>query len=300
MSFPRKYKRSPGRDRSGSGRGDQGEAGDAQHQEERARPPAVVRKRAEFPLGGQQIHKADGEISHHAGKDHAQQILGQERQIHAPLLDHVHRLQNGGSEHGGQGHEEGKAHSELPVQAAGHSGGDGAPRPGQAGQGGHSLGHADEQGVLQRGAPGVLMAVGHPVGQEEDHTGEKQDAADRRGVVADLLHIVLDGQYQKQGQGGHDDQQDQPPGRRRLPLTAIPGYEQGAKPQEKFSDHLPYIAPVIDEHGDQGGEVEQDVEQVIRLRHSKKVLEQGQVPGTGNGQKFSDALDDPQDGGHQI
>lgn len=144
-------------------------------------------------------------------------------------------------------------------------------------------GHADEQGVLQRGAPGVLMAVGHPVGQEEDHTGEKQDAADRRGVVADLLHIVLDGQYQKQGQGGHDDQQDQPPGRRRLPLAAVPGDEQGAGPQKELHDHLPYIVPVIDEHSNQGGEVEQDVEQVIRLRHPKEVLEQGQVPGTGNG-----------------
>ena len=144
------------------------------------------------------------------------------------------------------------------------------------------------------------MSVGHPVRQEEDRTGEQKDAADRRRIVADLLHIVLDGQHQEQRQGGYDDQQDQPPGRRRLPLAAVLGDEQGADPQEKLCDHLPYIAPIIDKHGDQSGEVEQDVEQVIRLRHPKKVLEQGQVPGTGNGQKFSDALDDPQDGGHQI
>ena len=46
--------------------------------------------------------------------------------------------------------------------------------------------------------------------------------------------------------------------------------------------------------------MEQDVEQVVRLAHSKKMLKQGQVPGAGDGQKFRDALDYAQDDDHDV
>ena len=46
--------------------------------------------------------------------------------------------------------------------------------------------------------------------------------------------------------------------------------------------------------------MEQNVEQVVRLRHAQEVLEQGQMPGAGDRQKFSDALDHAQDDGHDV
>ena len=46
--------------------------------------------------------------------------------------------------------------------------------------------------------------------------------------------------------------------------------------------------------------MEQDVKQLVGLRHSEKVLKQSQVARAGDGQKFGHALDEAQDGGHEV
>ena len=114
-----------------------------------------------------------------------------------------------------------------------------------------------------------LAALGHAVRGEEHNAGEQQDAAHRRRVVAHGLHLVLDGQHQEQGQGGHDQQQNLPPGGGGLSPAGGAG-EQIPKEAEELQDHLPDVTPVVDAHRNQGCKVEQDVEQVVRSLIPKK------------------------------
>ena len=204
---------------------------------------------------------------------------------------------NSMSQYGRQRHEEGVAHRKFPLKAHGHTGGDGAPGPGQAGDGGKALGHAHQQHVGQGGIPGSLASLVHPVGEKEDAAGDQQGTADKNGVGAKGLYLALKGQHQKQRQGAHNDQQHQPPGLGRVAPGGLAGKKRGQTP-EKLRNHLYHILKIVDAYGHQGGKVEQDVKEIVRLFHAEEVLEQGQVPGAGDGQKLSHALDKAQNGRH--
>ena len=53
--------------------------------------------------------------------------------------------------------------------------------------------------------------------------------------------------------------------------------------------------PIDDAHRDQRSEMKQHIVQLIRLLHLKKVLEQRQMSGAGDRQKFRHTLDQAQD-----
>ena len=139
----------------------------------------------------------------------------------------------------------------------------------------------------------------HLVGEKQDAARHQQGAGDENGVASQGLHLVLNGQYQKQGQGAHNNQQHHPPGLRRVAPVG-PAGEQVDEKAEKLQNHLPDVLPVDHAHRQQGGEVEQDVKQLVWFGHSEKMLKQSQVARAGDGQKFGHALDEAQDGGHEV
>ena len=120
------------------------------------------------------------------------------------------------------------------------------------------------------------MSPGHLVGEEQNTARHQQGAGDENGVAPQRLHLILDGQDQKQGQSAHNDEQHHPSGLRR-PSPAGPAGEQVSKEAEKLHNHLPNVPPVDYKHRQQGGEMEQDVKQLIRLLHAEEVLKQREV-----------------------
>ena len=161
------------------------------------------------------------------------------------------------------------------------------------------MGHAHQQHIQKGGVPGGLVSPGHLVGEKQDAARYQQSPADEHGVAAEGLHPVLDRQHQKQGQGAHDDEQHHPPGLRGVATVAPVGKQVGEE-GEKLHNHLPDVPPVDHAHRQQGGKVEQDIEQLVGLLHAEEVLEQGEVPRAGDGQKFGHALNKAQNCGHEI
>ena len=68
--------------------------------------------------------------------------------------------------------------------------------------------------------------------------------------------------HDKQGQGGHDDQQHQPPGGGRGDAGVLPAAE-GGDAQEELPDHVHDVPPVDHAHRDQRAEVEEHGEEHV-------------------------------------
>ncbi len=104
------------------------------------------------------------------------------------------------------------------------------------------------------------------------------------------------------GQSAYDNEQDHPP--QAHGLGGRPGGALAADllaHLEKLQDHALDVLPVIDEDCDQCAEMEQHVKEHARIRQAEEVLEQGQVSGTGNGQKLRQSLNQSEkDRGQKI
>ena len=109
--------------------------------------------------------------------------------------------------------------------------------------------------------------------------------------------MLLYGQDQKQGQGAHHDEQDQPPGGGDFLLRASP-VNGVADHLEKFQYHFFDVRPIGGKYRCQSAQMEQHVkEYVVSALHTQaeKILGNGQVAGAGNGQKFCNTLDKSQE-----
>ena len=74
-------------------------------------------------------------------------------------------------------------------------------------------------------------------------------------------------------------------------LPGLPG--QGAHIDEgkDFINHFLQILPVHDEDGNKGAQVQQNIKKHMPIvGHFEKVIHDGKMPRTGDGQKFSDPL----------
>lgn len=77
------------------------------------------------------------------------------------------------------------------------------------------------------------------------------------------------------------------------------GLAHGGDAPEELQDHVFDVLPIIEEDGDEGAQVQEHVEEqspALCAAQAKEVLEQGQVSGAGDGQKFRHALDEAQEG----
>ena len=136
------------------------------------------------------------------------------------------------------------------------------------------------------------MALGQPVREEQDEAGDYQRAGNHDGIGKQLVDRVLQQHHDKQRQGGNDDEHDHPPGGRRGHAGILPAHQSG-NPQEELPDHVRNVPPIDHAHRNQRAEVELDGKKHVLLfhvLHTEKGLEQGQMAGTGNGQKLRQPL----------
>ena len=143
---------------------------------------------------------------------------------------------------------------------------------------------------------GRLVTTAQAVAEIEHQSRDQQRTADEQGVVVEHLDPVLDGQNQEQRQGAEDDQEDHPPVAEpgRLPHRGFLPLDHGNELENQVDDLL----PVGDKYGNQRAEVEQDVKEqiaLLRVIQIQKMLENREMAGTGNRQKFRHALHDAQE-----
>ena len=145
------------------------------------------------------------------------------------------------------------------------------------------------------------MTSGHPVRHKQQRTGQHQGKRDKKGVLIQQLHAVLDGEHQQQRQSGHNDHQNHTAGRniRRLALGQLAQMNHA----EKLPQQLTNIPAVRKEHGHQRAQVQQHVEKHVVMLHIgqlKKMLKQRQVSRAGDGQELRDALHQTQNDGRDV
>jgi len=198
-----------------------------------------------------------------------------------------------GTQHGGDGQQEGKAHGKPPLEAHEAAGGDGHAGAGDAGDRGDSLTDAHHQHIQHRGAAGILASLTGPVAEKQQEAGDDQGGADEYHTVLQALHRVLDGQDGKQGQRTQNDQQDQAAGRGYRRRGAV--VDQITDAAEKFPHHVADVLPIGHEHRHQRTQMQQYVVEGGDLGVDvQQILGDGQMARAGDGQKFRHALDQAQ------
>ena len=77
------------------------------------------------------------------------------------------------------------------------------------------------------------------------------------------------------------------------------GLAQGGDASEELQDHVSDVRPIVDKDGNEGAQVQEHIEEqspALCAAQAEEILEQGQVSGAGDGQKFRHALDEAQEG----
>ena len=104
---------------------------------------------------------------------------------------------------------------------------------------------------------------------------------------------------QKNFKKWEDNQHDEQPRRRELAADELAGGRASAAQQyEHLANYVLYVLPVADENADQRAEVQQHVEEKMALLERvqvEQVLQHGQMPAAGYGQKLGQPLYEPEE-----
>ena len=132
--------------------------------------------------------RREGTYSDHR---HPDQVDGHHSSVY-PQLHCIFKLKDIGPENGRKRHQERKPDGKFPVESPQHSHRDGCARSREAGNGGHGLCAAHNQGIHYRGILGCLSALGDTVGKEEQKAGGNQCAGDKNRVAEERVHLIFD------------------------------------------------------------------------------------------------------------
>jgi len=233
---------------------------------------------AQQPAHGQEGGDERGQTAHYEQA----QVRGVQQ---LAMLEHI---VEGGGEQGGDGEEEGEFGGGAPIQAeeqTADDGGTGAGGPGDQRQG---LGTADLQGVLPSHVvdPVDPHWVPAPLGPQDQHSADDEGGGHHDGIE----HVGLDrlGEQepqQRRRQEGQDQIDGKAPG---TPVRGQPG------------DHLTDLGPVLPHHGEDGRQLDGDLEYLAALVvEVEQIAGHDQVAGAGDGEELGQALDDAEDQGFQ-
>ena len=141
--------------------------------------------------------------------------------------------------------------------------------------------------------PDVPDPSGKPVGEVEHRARHQEHQAHQGGAAVDKVHQRLEGKGQHQRQAGHNQIQGHTLAGEVLsggPAPVGPQTDEAEATDEDAAD----VPAVHQHHRRQSAQMQQHVEEQIRLLHRKDVLEDHQMPGAGYGQKLRQPLDQPQ------
>jgi hypothetical protein len=228
--------------------------------------------------------KGDAQVAEDGRGDDADDHGGQIRLGNA-VFGQMPQLEDRGPGDDGEGEKEGEAGRRFTVEADEQRRGDGDARAGNAGNQGEALGDADDQGEFQ-GDPvhlPVLRAGG--VGQGEDNGEADQEARDEQGAGAeDPLNRLFQGLA---GDGGRDGSGDDVKGEPVCRGVEPPAGHPFAEADAELDD----VPPEIEGEGNEGPEMEGDIEGESRLGPVEKPGYENEMGGAADGEDLGEALD---------
>lgn len=200
-------------------------------------------------------------------------------------LDPLDAIQEGGATDGGNAHEEAEFAGVLAIDAQENHATDGGAAAADARNAGDALHNASEQSAppvhLDAFAFRMLAAGLAPLGDEQQGGGEQHGAANCLGIFKQAFQRLLetdadDGRWNR---GQHD-------------VASFLQLDRIAV--DAAHNHVHKFLAEHDEDGKQSSCVEHDVEEHARFLHVQELFAKNQVAGTGNGEKFCEALQQAQ------